>query len=156
MKNFGKNEFVQTVNKILFKQDIFIRVISYGYLCSTQFWHELCSLLADRMLWSVATQREQMLNCQVVRTVALLLPVNQEDSGEQHLLLEIVKALVTFTNYHSEECAQQVWTLVVKLFIERSSRFYLELPSCHLQRLLRDGNLYVGNIKEKLSPCLNN
>jgi hypothetical protein len=63
---------------------------------------------ADRMLWSVASQREHMLNCQVVRAVALLLPVNQEDPGEQHLLLAIVKALATFTNYHSEECAQQV------------------------------------------------
>jgi hypothetical protein len=81
------------------------------------------------MLWSVVNQREQMLNCQVVRAVALLLPVNQEDSGEQYLLLAIVKALVTFTNYHSEECAQQVRHLVVKLSIVRAFRVYIELLS---------------------------
>jgi hypothetical protein len=55
--------------------------------------------------------------------------VNQEDSGEQYLLLAIVKALVTFTNYHSEECAQQVRHLVVKLCIVRASRVYIELLS---------------------------
>lgn len=63
---------------------------------------------ALRMLWSVTSQREQMLNCQVVRAVALLLPVNQKNSGEQHLLLAIVKALAAFTNHRSDECAQQV------------------------------------------------
>jgi hypothetical protein len=49
-----------------------------------------------------------MLNCQVVRAVALLLPVNQKNSGEQHLLLAVVKALAAFTNHCSDECAQQV------------------------------------------------
>jgi len=49
-----------------------------------------------------------MLNCQVVRAVALLLPVDQKDSREQHLLLAIVKALAAFTNHRSDECAQQV------------------------------------------------
>jgi MarR-like DNA-binding transcriptional regulator SgrR of sgrS sRNA len=49
-----------------------------------------------------------MLNCQVVRAVALLLPVSQKNSSEQHLLLAIVKALATFTNHRSDECAQQV------------------------------------------------
>ena len=49
-----------------------------------------------------------MLNCQVVRAVALLLPVDQKDSREQHLLLAIVKALTAFTNHRSDECAQQV------------------------------------------------
>jgi len=66
------------------------------------------SLFIGRMLWSVTSQREQMLNCQVVRAVALLLPVDQKDSGEQHLLLAIVKALAAFTNHRSDECAQQV------------------------------------------------
>jgi hypothetical protein len=49
-----------------------------------------------------------MLNFQVVRAVALLLPVDQKDSSEQHLLLAIVKALAAFTNHCSDECAQQV------------------------------------------------
>ena len=49
-----------------------------------------------------------MLNCQVVRTVALLLPVDQKNSREHHLLLAIVKALAAFTNHRSDECAQQV------------------------------------------------
>jgi hypothetical protein len=49
-----------------------------------------------------------MLNCQVVRAVALLLPVDQKDSREQHLLLAVVKALAAFTNHRSDECAQQV------------------------------------------------
>lgn len=84
-----------------------------------------------------------MLNCQAVRTVALLLPVNQEVSGEQHLLLAIVKALVTFTNYHSEECAQQVRDLVVHLFSGRAFLVPIELLSGHLHLLLHDRSLYL-------------
>jgi hypothetical protein len=49
-----------------------------------------------------------MLNCQVVRAVALLLPLDQKDSREQHLLVAVVKALAAFTNHRSDECAQQV------------------------------------------------
>jgi hypothetical protein len=49
-----------------------------------------------------------MLNCQVVRAVALLLSVDQKDSREWHLLLAIVKALAAFTKHCSDECAQQV------------------------------------------------
>ncbi|XP_021941760.1 armadillo repeat-containing protein 5 [Zootermopsis nevadensis] len=63
---------------------------------------------ALRMLWKVTSQREKMLNCRVVHAVALLLPGNQESVGEQHLLLEVVKALAAFTSCCSEECAQQV------------------------------------------------
>jgi hypothetical protein len=69
-------------------------------------------LFVDRMLWSVASQREKMLNCQVVRAVALLLPVNQENVREQLLLQAVVKALATFTNHCSEECAQQVRLII--------------------------------------------
>lgn len=49
-----------------------------------------------------------MLNCQVVRAVALLLPLDQKDSREQHLLVAVVKALAVFTKHCSDECAQQV------------------------------------------------
>jgi hypothetical protein len=49
-----------------------------------------------------------MLNCQVVRAVALLLPLDQKDSREQHLLIAVVKALAVFTKHRSYECAQQV------------------------------------------------
>jgi hypothetical protein len=62
-----------------------------------------------------------MLKLQAVRAVALLLPVTRDDSGGHHLLLAIVEALVNFTKYHSEECAQQV----------RASSFHIELLSCH-------------------------
>jgi hypothetical protein len=74
-----------------------------------------------------------MLKCQVVRAVVLLLPVTRKDSGGHHLLLAIVEALVTFTKYHSEECAQQVRDLVVKLFMVRASRFHIELLFCHFE-----------------------
>jgi hypothetical protein len=94
------------------------------------------------MLWSVANQRKKMLNRQVVRAVALLLPLNQEDPQEQYLLLEIVKALVTFTNYYSERCVQQVRDLV-KLFIARACRVHIELLFGHLQLLLHDVSLFV-------------
>jgi len=68
-----------------------------------------------------------MLNYQVVRAVALLLPVDQKDSREQHLLLAIVKALAAFTNHRSDDCAQQVTCC------ESSDSFHDSLVSCMRQ-----------------------
>jgi hypothetical protein len=75
------------------------------------------------MLWNVTHQREKMLNCRVVHAVALLLPVNEENVGEQHLLLAVVRALAAFTSHHSDECAQQVGCLIVKLCSVGGYRF---------------------------------
>jgi hypothetical protein len=87
------------------------------------------------MLWNVTSQREKMLNCRVVHAVALLLPVNQENIREQHLLLAVVKALAAFTSHCSEECAQQV-SCTVELCALRGSKFHILLLCCSFQVFL--------------------
>ncbi|XP_069694987.1 armadillo repeat-containing protein 5 [Periplaneta americana] len=62
---------------------------------------------ALRMLWGVENQREKMLNLRAVNAVAMLLAVSP-DKVEEDFLQAVVKAVVAFTSYHTEECAQQV------------------------------------------------
>jgi hypothetical protein len=89
------------------------------------------------MLWNVTHQREKMLNCRVVHAVALLLPVNEENVGEQHLLLAVVRALAAFTSHHSDECAQQVGCLIVKLCSVGGYRFNISYCNISIVLLVR-------------------
>lgn len=106
MNHFKWNELLQ-----IEKNCYYSRKSSWELQLQLSVFHSLemkFFVFVARMLWKVTSQREKMLNCRVVHAVALLLPGNQENVGEQHLLLEVVKALAAFTSCCSEECAQQV------------------------------------------------
>ncbi|XP_067005587.2 armadillo repeat-containing protein 5 [Anabrus simplex] len=63
---------------------------------------------ALRMLWSVQSQRSNMLELNAVHKVAKLLATPYESKEERELLNAVIKALVVFSYQCSEHCARQI------------------------------------------------